>query len=142
MRPMTIEIDDVCPLLMVFDMPASLAFYRDVLGFSIATGAPAPAAVRDDRFGWVWLKRGTTELMLNTTYDPDDLRPPTPDASRVAAHEDTILYFGCRDLDGMHRHLRDSGFDVAPPQVTYYGMRQLHIKDPDGFSLCFQWSTR
>jgi glyoxylase I family protein len=63
--------------------------------------------------------------MLNTAYDPGDVRPPTPDASRVAAHEDTILYFGCRDLDGLHQHLRD----------------QLYIKDPDGYSLCFQWSA-
>ncbi|HEY5061613.1 MAG TPA: VOC family protein [Gemmatimonadaceae bacterium] len=138
---MTIQIEGVCPLLMVFDMPASLAFYRDVLGFSIATAAPAPAAVRDDQFGWVWLKRDATELMLNTAYDPDDVRPPIPDASRVAAHEDTVLYFGCRDLDGMHRHLRDSGFDIAPPKVTYYDMRQLYLKDPDGYSLCFQWSA-
>jgi catechol 2,3-dioxygenase-like lactoylglutathione lyase family enzyme len=32
---MCIEIRGMSPLLSVFDMPASLAFYRDVLGFEI-----------------------------------------------------------------------------------------------------------
>ncbi len=32
--------EGVCPLLEVFDMPASLAFYRDVLGFEVVASAP------------------------------------------------------------------------------------------------------
>lgn len=31
----TIEIKGMAPLLQVFDMPASIAFYRDTLGFPI-----------------------------------------------------------------------------------------------------------
>jgi glyoxylase I family protein len=32
---MAIEIRGMAPLLQVFDMPTSLAFYRDVLGFKV-----------------------------------------------------------------------------------------------------------
>ena len=32
---MGIEVQDVCTLLQVFDMPRAVRFYRDVLGFEI-----------------------------------------------------------------------------------------------------------
>ena len=34
---MAIEIRGMAPLLQVFDMPTSIAFYRDVLGFQVKT---------------------------------------------------------------------------------------------------------
>jgi len=136
---MTFAIRGICPLLQVFDMPTSLAFYRDLLGFGVVQTAPSADRVASDDFGWVWLRRDDTELMLNTLYDPDDVRPPMPDAKRVAAHDDTILYIGCPDVEAAYRHLTAHGLDIQPPKVTYYGMKQLFVKDPDGFGLCFQW---
>lgn len=136
---MAIQIQGICPLLQVFDMPTSLAFYRDVLGFEIVQAAP-PAASGDD-FGWVWLRRDGTELMLNTLYDPDAERPSAPDSARVAAHEDTALFIGCPDVDAAYNHLRAHGLSVDRPVVAPYGMKQLNVKDPDGFHLCFQWKA-
>ena len=127
----------ICPLLQVFDMPTSLAFYRDVLGMRLA-GA-APDGVTGDRFDWVWLERDGTNLMLNTAYDPDTVRPPTPDPGRVAAHDDTGLFIRCQDVDGMYAHLRAKGINADAPKVAPYGMKQLYVKDPDGFNVCFQW---
>jgi hypothetical protein len=28
--------------------------------------------------------------------------------------------------------------DVTPPTVAWYGMKQLYMKDPDGYVICFQ----
>lgn len=40
---MALEIEGLCPLLEVFDMPKAMAFYRDLLGFEvIATSRPGP----------------------------------------------------------------------------------------------------
>ena len=134
---MPLTIRGLCPLLQVYDMPTSLAFYRDVLGFAIVDAAPAGRA--GDAFEWAWLRRDDAELMLNTAYDPDDVRPPLPDPVRVAAHDDTALFLGCPDVDAAYVHLRARGVAAAPPTVAPYGMRQLYVKDPDGFTLCFQW---
>ena len=133
------ELRYICPLLQVFDMPASLAFYRDLLGFEIVEAAPPAAQVAKDAHDWVWLQRGELNLMLNTAYDPDAERPPFPDAARVAAHEDTALFFGAPDVDAVYVHLRAHGVAVDPPNVAPYGMKQLSLKDPDGFAICFQW---
>lgn len=99
---MTAPLRGVCPLLQVFDMPAALAFYRDVLGMRVIGAALAGAP--DDTYGWVWLQADgagpETQLMLNTAYDPDAKRPAVPDPARVAAHGDTIVYFRLLRLSG------------------------------------------
>lgn len=126
----------------VFDMPASLAFYRDVLGMKIVEAAPPPSKVADDEFGWVWLQRDTTNLMLNSMFEEPTDRPPSADPARVAAHHDTTLYFGCSDVDGMYAYLRAKGITAEPPKVAPYGMKQLYVSDPDGFNVCFQWPEK
>jgi glyoxylase I family protein len=128
-----IELNGVCPLLQVFDMPTSIRFYRDTLGFEIVEKSGPGEDV-----GWVWLRRTGTEVMLNTAYD-DGERPSTPDPARVASHMDTSLYFGCPDVDGAYRELRAQGLDIEEPVVQWYGMKQLTVRDPDGFLLVFQW---
>jgi catechol 2,3-dioxygenase-like lactoylglutathione lyase family enzyme len=133
---MPFELRGVCPLLQVFDMPKSLAFYRDVLGFAVVDAAPPGAA--GDAFGWAWLRRDGAELMLNTAYDPDAERPDVPDPARVAAHDDTVLFIGAPDVDAVYAHLRSRGVEVSPPAVAPYGMTQLFVKDPDGYGICFQ----
>jgi glyoxylase I family protein len=130
---MALDVRGVTALLEVFDMPRSIAFYRDTLGFEVV----ATSSGGDD-YTWALLRLGDAELMLNTAYD-DGQRPPTPDPARIAGHADTGLFFACADLDAAYAHLRDRGIAVGEPVARDYGMRQLWVTDPDGFRLCFQW---
>jgi glyoxylase I family protein len=77
----------------------------------VVNAAPPAIDVAGDNFGWVWLRRDNTDLMLNTAYDPDAERPAEPDPARVAAHHDTILYLGCPDVDGAYEELRRRGIE-------------------------------
>lgn len=130
---MAVDIRGMAPLFQVFDMPASLAFYCDVLGFEIVnTSSPGRNC------GWAWLKLNGVELMLNTAYEAE-YRPPAPDPARSAAHDDTCLYFACPDVDAAYRDLRCKGVELNEPKVAPYGMKQLYFRDPDGYNLCFQW---
>ena len=135
---MAIDVRGVCPLLQVYDMPTALRFYRDVLGFEIVGTSPE---LGPDKFNWVWLRLGSAEVMLNTAYEFDSARPVPADRARVAAHADTVLYFGCPDVDGAWEELRDKGVEVKPPRVAPYGMKQVSLRDPDGYELCFQWKA-
>jgi catechol 2,3-dioxygenase-like lactoylglutathione lyase family enzyme len=119
-------------LIQVFDMPASVHFDRDVLGFEVVTASgPVPNC------GWALLRRNTDEIMLNTQFEDDD-RPAVPDGPRQRAHHDTCFYFGCGDLDAAYAHLQAKGVAAKKPSIAPYGMRQLYFADPDGFNLCFQ----
>ncbi|MGQ0542381.1 MAG: VOC family protein [Blastocatellia bacterium] len=130
---MAIEVRGLSPLLEVFDMPTSLAFYRDKLGFQV-TGDSG----QGDNSGWVMLQLGDSTIMLNTAYD-DGERPSAPDPARVVAHHDTCIYFGCPDPDAAYEHLLANGINARPPQVAPYGMKQLYVSDPENYNLCFQW---
>jgi len=132
---MAIEIHGMAPLLSVFDMPVSLLFYRDILGFKVIE-----TSGQGDNSGWVMLRLNASTLMLNTAFD-DDERPAAADPAHIAVHHDTCLYFGCPDVDEAYEYLQEKGLAVKPPEIAPYGMKQLYINDPDGYSLCFQWPT-
>ncbi len=130
---MPIDIRGLAPLLQVFDMPAAIHFYRDVLGFKVSASSEP-----GDDCNWALLKLNGVELMLNTAYEAGQ-RPSVPDPTRMAAHSDTILFFGCEDLDAVYHHLRAHGLPVKEPKIAPYGMKQLYVTDPDAYELCFQW---
>lgn len=131
---MSIDVRGVCVLLQVFDMPTSVCFYRDVLGFEVVQTSPREG----DQFDWGLLRLNGAEVMLNTAYE-QEYRPSQPESVRIAAHGDTCLYFSSPDIDAVYRHLCSHGIDVAEPKVAPYGMKQLYLRDPDGYALCFQW---
>ena len=53
---MGIAIRGLCPLIQVYDMPTSLRFYRDILGF-----AEVEKSGQGDDVGWAWLRFGEAE---------------------------------------------------------------------------------
>jgi catechol 2,3-dioxygenase-like lactoylglutathione lyase family enzyme len=133
---MPIKVQGLTPLIEVFDMPTSVAFYRDVIGFEVVMQS-SPG----DNFDWGLLRMGDAELMFNTAYDADE-RPAAPDLARWAGHPHTTLFFFCPDLDEAYKHLRSKGIAVEKPVVRHYGMRQLSVTDPDGYGLCFQYPAK
>ena len=135
---MPINFDGLCPLLQVFDMPASVKFYCEVLGFELVGNSPIVHSPQGDYFHWCMLRRGATTIMLNTAYDEGE-RPAAPDTARFAAHSDTALYFGCPDVDAAYAALLPFGVNVLEkPFTTGYNMRRFTIGDPDGYNLSFQ----
>jgi catechol 2,3-dioxygenase-like lactoylglutathione lyase family enzyme len=133
---MPLDIRGLTPLLQVYDMPASIRFYRDLLGFEVAATSPK---LGEDYFHWALLRLGGAELMLNTAFEFYSERPGEPDLARTIAHQDTTLFIDCPDVDAAYEELRGKGVRVKPPAVAPYGMKQLYLHDPDGYMLCFQW---
>src|SRR5690606_32446380 len=131
--PMVPTLEGFAPLLQVFDMRRSLAFYRDVLGFTVVASSDP-----EDDPDWVLLRRDGIALMLNTMYERDE-RPAVPPRTRTAAHRDMGLYCPCRDRDAAYGHLQACGVDATMPAAAPYGMRQIRARDPDGYEICLQW---
>jgi catechol 2,3-dioxygenase-like lactoylglutathione lyase family enzyme len=133
---LAIDVRGLTPLLQVYDMPTSIRFYRDQLGCEVVATSPA---LGEDSFHWALLRLGDAELMLNTAFEFNDERPPKPEPARAAAHDDTGLFFACPDVDAAYEDLRSRGVAVKEPKIASYGMKQLYVRDPDGYALCFQW---
>ena len=128
---MAITTKGMAPLLQVFDMPTSISFYRDRVGFEVVD------PINDD-VDWALLRFNDAELMLNTAYEKQD-RPPVPDQSRTAAHADTSIYFGCPDVDSAYYFLSENGVVLDRPVITSYGWKAIYVYDPDNYCLCFHW---
>jgi catechol 2,3-dioxygenase-like lactoylglutathione lyase family enzyme len=131
-----IKVEGGAPLLQVFDMPTSLAFYRDKLGFEVTMDSG-----QGDDSSWVMLKLGDVTLMLNDQYEPGS-RPAAPPAERTRWHNDTAIYFGCPDVEGAYEQLREQGLDAKAPYITGYGFKAIDLADPDGYQLCFHWPEK
>jgi glyoxylase I family protein len=121
----TAAVRHLWPLLCVQDMGRSIAFYRDQLGFTLVGQADA----RGEIF-WCRLERGGSSLMLQQA-EPED----GPAAGRGRG---VGFYFICDDADAMYAELTSRGLQLSPPQVAYYGMKQLFVPEPDGYSICFE----
>ncbi len=69
-------------------------------------------------------------------YEPfEQAEPPQSNADAVNAG-------GLRRVDSsstleVYAHLCERGVDASPPYVTSYGMREVSVRDPDGFRLHF-----
>jgi glyoxylase I family protein len=124
---MALTVGGLTPMLEVYDLPRSLAFYRDVLGAELTMG--------DDSW-WCMLRIGEAQIMLNTAYE-DDERPPMPEPRRVRAHADTSLYFSTLDPYAVYANFRQKQWPATEPSLTSYGMLEVTAQDPDGFQLVF-----
>jgi uncharacterized glyoxalase superfamily protein PhnB len=124
----TAAVRELVPLLFVEDITRSVAFYRDRLGFEM-TGAWEP----EGRLAWCRLQRGGSWLMLQQACDEDG---PAEVRRRGVG-----FYFTCDDADALFAEFTARGLTLAPPTVAFYGMKQLFLKDPDGYELCFQNPT-
>ena len=110
-----IEIRDGCTLISVWDMPTSVRFYRELLGFEIVQRSPTYATENgEELFHWCMMKSNAACLMLNTDYD-EGQRP----AARPGRHQRRIGAKGA--LAGFHGSINSrpsvpSGRDARPPR--------------------------
>ncbi len=130
------NLTGLTPYVEVFDMIASVAFYRDRLGFEILFASPEVETAEGRFSHFVRLKRGDAEVMLNTAYDSNE-RPPDRSEARWAGCAHVHLYINCDDVPGLHAELIGRGLDAAPPARTGYGFLALSVSDPDGYTLTF-----
>ena len=136
---MALDVRGLTPLLSVYDMPTSVRFYRDLLGFDVAMHS---ATMDEVMFHWCLLRLGDAELMLNTEYEFNSERPAQRPPAFTDAHSKVGLYIGCPDVDTAYAQLKDKIPTLKKPFIANYGMKQMYLTDPDGYGLCFQWSAQ
>jgi len=124
------NVSSVVALLSVVDMRKSLAFYRDVLGFEVESRWEPEGVLH-----WAMLRLGGAHLMLNSRFETAEEAAAFKPAAQL---NDVTLYFSCKDANEAYRDLKAKGCAIAEPETTFYGARQLFIRDPDGYQLCFQ----
>lgn len=124
------EIGGVSPLFIVRDVPKTLAFYRDSLGFEVVFEGPSPD---DIFFGMV--QRGRAMLMFKS-IDVEPMPNYTRDIGHGIAAWDAYFYVPDPDALAAEFTSRDVKF-FKPLYVNSDNLRGLEIKDVDGYILYF-----
>ena len=114
------------------DPDASLAFYRDVLGFEVRSD------VGKGKMRWITVgppnQPGTSILLTPPAIDPgitDDERRTI--AEMMAKGTYGWILLATRDLDGTFERLEASDAEVVQePTQQPYGVRDCAIRDPAG----------
>lgn len=125
----TIRFTAVTPNLIVRDIARSLAFYRDVLGFTIKDTVP-PAAP----FVFVWLERGSVTVFLN---DAAAAAKDLPVFETPAFGGTCTLFVAVDGVDALHAQVAGQAPIVMPLHTQWYGMREFAVHDPDGHLITF-----
>lgn len=119
----------VTPNLIVRDIAASTAFYRDVLGFSIKQTVPDV-----EPYVFVWLERDGVPVFLN---DPKAVEKDLPGAAARASGGTATLFFVITAVDAFHSTVAPRTRVVMELKTQFYGMREFAVEDPDGHLLTF-----
>jgi glyoxylase I family protein len=118
-------------------MNASVAFYRDLLGFEVLFASPVVESAEGRFSHFIRLGRGRAELMLNTAYDAN-ARPADRSDPRWSGCRHTALYIACDDVEALYAEATLKGLVAAAPALTGYGFTAFSANDPDGFRVVFQ----
>lgn len=112
------KLKSLVPMLWTKNMDASIAFYRDLLGFECVNRIE----------GWATLRNHDVELMLSlpNAHEPFDKIGFTGS-----------FYFHPDDVAELWRAVKDRATIVYPLEDFEYGMREFAIRDNNGYILQF-----
>jgi uncharacterized glyoxalase superfamily protein PhnB len=121
-------IKKLTPVLFVEKIEPVLPFWTEHLGFLKTTEVP-----EGDHLGFVILQQGTTEVMYQTYASVEkDMPAILPEVKKGP----TFLYIEVENLNALKPALVSA--DVyMPERTTFYGSREIGVKDPAGHFLTF-----
>ena len=116
--------------LMVESVERSIAFYKDVLGFSVAVSVPG------EKGGLVFsiLSKDGLTLMVQ---EKGSLTGEYSVLKTDVIKPSITLYCTVDDLDALFEEIKAKYKVYKEPYVTPYGAREFAIIDPDGYPLTF-----
>ena len=121
-------IKKLTPVLFVEKIEPVLPFWTERLGFVKTVEVP-----EGDRLAFVILQQGTVEVMYQTYASVEkDLPAILPEVRKGP----TFLYIEVENLDALKPALKSA--DVyLPERNTFYGAREIGVRDPAGHFLTF-----
>lgn len=120
----TLNLQAIMPAITATDLQTSLAWYRDVLGFTVAEEYK-----QEDRLMGVELQAGSVHFMLGQ----DDFAKGR-DRQKGAALR--LFCTTTQDVDQLAAAIKERGGKLAhEPTDQPWGTRDFGIVDPDGFNI-------
>ena len=119
-------IKGIAPFFIANNVPASLLFYRNLLGFDVVFAEP-----KDDPFFGIVLRDGAMIMLKDVGV------APVPNYTRDGAAR-WDAYVNVPDPDALAAEYLSRGVQFSQPlKDTHDGLRGFELKDADGYVLFF-----
>jgi uncharacterized glyoxalase superfamily protein PhnB len=106
------------------DIQASLTWYRDVVGFTVARNFE-----REGKLFAVSLQAGDVRILL--TQDDG-----SKGFDRVKGEGFSLMITTDQNIDELAKQIKELGGKLeSEPETSRFGMRAFRLRDPDGFKL-------
>ena len=122
------NVKRITPVLFVPAVEPCVKFWVDRMGFQKTVEVPD-----GDKLAFAMLQKGTVELMYQSYASADK---DVVEMSQVIRKGPTFLYVEVDSLDAAIAAAKGSEV-VMPVRTTFYGSREIGIKDPAGHFVTF-----
>jgi uncharacterized glyoxalase superfamily protein PhnB len=117
----------ITAMIYVPAIEPSLKFWVDQLGFTRTVEVPD-----GDKLAFVILMKGDAELMLQSSASVGNDLPAMAAFARPAA----CLYIEVTDFDDLLKRVASAPV-VVPVRTTFYGMKEIGVREPGGNIVLF-----
>ena len=126
---MPYELKKLTPNLIVSDVERSVAFYRDVLGFTVPVTVPDASP-----YVFAVVQSGPVEVFLNA---PEPAVEEYPAFKGRPIGGTLTLFIEVADIARAHAELESRVKIVMPLEHKWYGVTEFAFEDPDGYLITF-----
>jgi len=122
---MELKFDAIAPVFLVEDVRRAAEYYRDRLGFSLTEYFGEPPA-------FTIVRRDAVRIALRLAGDVKG------GSNRARNTESFDAYIWVSDIDTLYKQFVANKAPVSgPPELQVYGIRELWIRDLDGYVVTF-----
>jgi uncharacterized glyoxalase superfamily protein PhnB len=116
--------------LMVERVDDSVAFYQNILGFSVVASVPNESG----KLQFAILSKDGITLMFQ---EKSNLTEEYPILSTDKVHPSVTLYIAVDNLDELYQELKERHEILGDLHTTFYGSKEFAIADNSGYVLTF-----
>jgi len=130
---MPYELTKLTPNLVVSNVERSLAFYRDVLGFTVDGTVPDASP-----YVFASLRSGSVGIFLNA---PEPAIAEYPAFKGKPIGGTLTLFIDVSGIERVYEGLKSQVKVTMPLEKKWYGVTEFAFEDPDGYVITFAERT-
>lgn len=123
------KLESLSPNLISDSVNASVDFYTKHLGFSLVTSVPESGT-----YDWAMIKRDDVTLMFQSLKS---LQEDVPSLKFDKKGSLGTFFIKMQGIEEFYNSLKGKVDIALEWRVTFYGMKEFGVKDPDGYYMVF-----
>ena len=138
------KVHKLTPNFEVSNIRDTVHFYQSILGFTLTMAVPESQDGIEQKlengkeYVYALLVKDKVEIMIQRT---DSFKQDITLAEDLQIGASVSFYMEIEGLNELYSTIKSKVKQHTEPKITWYGMREFYIKDPNGYILGFAEKT-